>query len=174
MARRPSWTVLIVALAGLLVLAASFLPWYRVRWLASDNGIDSRHTNDASAWTASTQWTIAVLLAVAAAVGWPAVRSRAARWLCPILAAAAVALAVWQWRSIPGLPADPLPAGEWSASPSQGSIGNIIRDQLTVLHLEGHDRDIAWGLYAGLAAMTLLLIVLMTAAWRPGRRPYHR
>ena len=162
---RLPWNAVTVAVAGLLVLATSFLPWYHVRWLASDDGIDSWHTNVATAWTASTRWTTAVLLALTAAVLWPVVRSHATRWICPALAAAAVALVHWGWRALPTVTADPLPAGEWSTSPGI-TIGHITRDHLVLLHLAGHHRDVASGLYTGLAAMLALFAILMTMAWR--------
>ncbi len=151
-----------VAAAGLLVLATSFLPWFHSRWAQSRDGVDSYATNYATAWTASTGWTVAILLALAATVLWFFVRNR---WAAPALAAGAVAVTVWAWQRVPAEPTGPL---GWVASTGGGpGIGDIERDRLIPLHIDGNERDFAWGLHAGLAAMVLLVVVL---AWVPAPR----
>jgi len=144
-----------VVVAGLLVLATSFLPWFRTRWAESHNGVGTYATNYATAWTASTGWTVAILLALAACVLWFLIR-----WVAAVLAAVAVGITVWAWQRVPPRPSGPL---EWVGSTGDGpGIGDIERDRLVPLHIEGNERDFGWGLYLGLAAMVLLVIVL---AW---------
>jgi hypothetical protein len=154
-----------VILTGLLTLAASFLPWYRTSWASSSNGVNSQQTNYATAWTASTGWSTAVTIALAATMIWlVAARTSskratlAARWASTLLASAAFVMTIQVWQKIPTVT---LGGGGWRSSPSdQGSIGTIVRDHLTILHLDGHQRDIAWGLYVGLAAMALMSLAL--------------
>lgn len=160
------WARAIVTLTGLLTLAASFLPWYQTRWDSSTNGVDSQQTNYASAWTASTGWSSAVTIALTASVVWLLLGRapehwaiRAVRWACPVLIAAAIVLTIRVWQVIPV--ASLSGGGAWASSSSdQGSIGTIVRDHLIILDVDGHQRDVAWGLYAGLTAMVLTVVAM--------------
>ncbi|MEV4348534.1 hypothetical protein AB0J83_29105 [Actinoplanes sp. NPDC049596] len=153
-----------VATAGLLVVVSSFLPWYRSLTASSHNGVDSTITKTASAWTASTWWSVAIVLAIAATGLWFLLRRRVWRWVAPVLAGAAALVVVWAWQAIPPLI---FTGGAWTSDAGGGGeVGDIVRDNLLEYHVDGLDFDVAWGLYAGLAALLLLTSLLVAAALR--------
>jgi hypothetical protein len=155
-------TKVYVPVAGALVLATSFLPWYRSRWAAEGDSWDSYWV---TAWGASSQWILAVVLAVIATVLGLWNRKGWSGWLPPIVAATAVYVTLFQWHAIP-------PDGKAGATygwfaydkPHDTPFGYITRDSLVVVHRDGVEYDVGWGLYAGLAAMTLLLVLLAVRA----------
>jgi len=68
--RWQQWRKWTVPAAALLVLGSSFLPWYGLRLVArSDAGEQVEHRY-VSAWAASTLWSIAILVSVAAGAVW--------------------------------------------------------------------------------------------------------
>ena len=69
---RSPWLERSIAALGLMLLADSFLPWYRLSWTVSryGSGQQTRHVNTATAWHSSSGWSLAVLLGVIAAVGY--------------------------------------------------------------------------------------------------------
>ena len=142
-----------VAVATLLVVIASFVPWFRSVSASSHNGVDSMVTRTASAWAASTWWSAAVVLAVAGAGLWflldRVVRDRggllrAWRWVSPVMVGVAVATVLWQWQAIPPLA---FAGGAWTGGGGGGGgdVGEIVRDELVTYHAEGLVFDVAWG-----------------------------
>ncbi|GAA2389978.1 hypothetical protein [Dactylosporangium salmoneum] len=145
--------------AAALVAAASLAPWFRTRFASGDGW----ETNTASAWQASTRWSVAVALCLAAAVLSLASANRHVRRGCAAACVAALGLTVWQWLAIG--PLDTSGGLGWSAAESSSSpgVGDIVRDQLVVVHLDGLTQDVGWGLYAGSAAMAMLVLAILAA-----------
>ncbi|TYB40236.1 hypothetical protein FXF50_00380 [Micromonospora sp. AP08] len=83
------------------------------------------------------------------------------RWASPALSLLGVVLVLWAWIEIPR--ADTIGAGGWSTI-SGGHIGDIVRDRLQVLHLDGLRYDVGWGRYAGIFAMSSLSALLLLQA----------
>jgi hypothetical protein len=170
--RRWRWVDRAVAAAGTLVLLTSFLPWYHSGWAVGSTELGSYETNSASVWQASYWWGAAVLLCVAATIIWLGYAAYAARlpravrhlrWISPVLAPAGVTIAIWRWRAIG--PLDLNGGFGWTASTDDShAFGDIIRDDLVIHHEVGRDLDVTWGLYAGLAAMSALCLILFLAA----------
>jgi ABC-type amino acid transport system permease subunit len=161
-----------VAIASVLVLLASLPPWFRTRFAVNDRWA----VETASAWEASTWWGVAVTLSLAAAAlglaGAAARRgagSRILRWGAVAVAVAAALLTVAIWRSIPSL-TDHHSSFGWRASgDSSPGVGDIVRDRLVLVDRNGLNQQVAWGLYAGLTAMGLLIAVLIVNAVRSPR-----
>jgi hypothetical protein len=125
------------------VVAASLLPWFgrSVDW-------SDRQTLrfDASAWTASTQWTVALVLAVLAGAGW------------------LVARAVGRLVLVVTRVGEPLPKPQtWLPHVDPHAVYAIHRDRLSVWHNPGFASDVRYGLYLGLLAMGLLALMLLAA-----------
>ncbi|MET7808884.1 hypothetical protein [Micromonospora chersina] len=160
---------------ALAVLVTGFLPWFQSGWVASTNGVSSYETNSASAWAASTAWSMALVLNVTSAAASilltridrhlpPALTSL--RWAPPTLCLLGVVLVLWAWIEIPR--ADTIGAGGWSTS-SGGHIGDIVHDRLQVLYLDGLRYDVGWGLYAGIFTMSSLCALLLLQAFHTHR-----
>ncbi|WP_199516694.1 hypothetical protein [Nucisporomicrobium flavum] len=161
---RRGWPI---AVAARLVLATSLLPWFRTGWAEGDGWA----TNSATAWASSTWWAAAVtacLVAAGAALTGlrPGRSATVLRWGAMGLAVAAVAVTVVTWARIP-----PLVMGEgmgWSAASADSrGVGDIVRDDLVLIHIDGLSQQVGWGAYAGLAAMVLFTAVLVVRAVRP-------
>ncbi|MCI4066401.1 hypothetical protein MRQ36_29140 [Micromonospora sp. R77] len=161
--------------AALLVLASGFLPWFRSGWAAWTDGVDSYQTNTASAWAASTWWSMGLGVNVVAAVvslllarrqGRPI---RFLRWALAAASLAGLVVTVGAWLDIPerGL----LLGGAWTTTDTHGQVGDINRDRLEILHLDGLDYDVGWGLYVGIAAMSILCGLLILDALGSARLP---
>jgi hypothetical protein len=151
-----------IAAATAVVAGASLLPWYRSGWAVGADGYD---TWSASAWEASTVWSIAVGLGLLAGLAglWLAGRPGPLRFAPAVLALAGLALAVWGWWRIPVVDLSDVEAG-WTEAPTlevDTPFGQLLRDNLVRLHIDGLDFDVAWGLYAGLAALALLTVTLV-------------
>jgi hypothetical protein len=165
-----------VAVASALVLVASLLPWFRTRFAVNDRWA----VETASAWQASTWWGVAVALSLAAAAlglaGVAARRgagSRFLRWAAVAVAVAAALLTAATWRSIPSLTSHHSGFAWRASGESSPGVGDIVRDHLVLVNRNGLNQQVAWGLYAGLTAMGLLIAVLIVNAARspgPGDR----
>ncbi|MET8911623.1 hypothetical protein [Micromonospora sp. NPDC004551] len=160
--------------ATLAVLVSGFLPWFQSGWAVSMNGVSSYETNSASAWAASTAWSTALMLSATSAAAaillaridrqppsWAYLR-----WAPPTLSLLGIALVLWTWIEIPR--ADTVGAGGWTTG-SVGHIGDIARDRLQILHLDGLRYDVGWGLYIGILAMSSLCTLLVGHALRARR-----
>ncbi|MEU7617224.1 hypothetical protein AB0M91_25265 [Micromonospora rifamycinica] len=175
---QATWSERAIAALGLLLLADSFLPWYRLSWTVSvyGSGQQTRHVNTASAWHSSSGWSLAVLLGVTAAVGyvacdaytarWPTLLARL-RWLFLLIATTGLLVAALSWLAIPSVIA-PGTYGFIAAEDHLGGVevGDIVRDRL-------HDREmnVAWGFYlAVLITTALVLLMLLDLVRRTGRR----
>jgi hypothetical protein len=160
------WPDAAIATAVVILLATSFLPWYRTGWAGSEDGVGPFYaTSSATAWQASTGWSTAVILGVVAGLAWLLLppRPRLLRFVPTLLAAAGLGLATWTWLRIG--PPRLVDGAAWTATSDTASgVGEIVRDELFRLHVEGLDYDVAWGLYAGLAALAGLTLLL---AFRP-------
>lgn len=111
---RATWSERAIAALGLLLLADSFLPWYRLSWTVSvyGSGQQTRHVNTATAWHSSSGWSLAVLLGVTAAVGYvacdaytvrrPTLLARL-RWLFLLIATTGLLVATLSWLAIPSV-----------------------------------------------------------------------
>jgi hypothetical protein len=170
-----NWTILdwVVALTAAVVLVSSFLPWYYSGWAATArDGTPFYDTNHASAWQASTWWSVAIVLALGAAVGWLSLRAlfyapAALYWLPAATALAALGLAVGTWALMKPMTG---PFG-WYSGDSTRDIGDIPRDALYRYHAEGRDLDVSWGFPVGAALMALLTVILSIGWWTARRRP---
>lgn len=166
--RRWGWRDWLVLAALAFVVAASWLPWFG----ESDGGEHWRLSADASAWTASTQWTIAVALTLVAGSGWLVARlvgrlETAAGVAALALVAVSIWLTVHRWHSIPNLEPGQykvttiLTFGD--AKPPGVRPYAVYRDELSIDHSLGHWSDVRFGLYLGLLAMGLLAVMLLAA-----------
>ncbi|QDY06322.1 hypothetical protein FJK98_03350 [Micromonospora sp. HM134] len=174
--RSPWWERSIGAL-GVVLLADSFLPWYRLSWTVSryGSGQQTHHVNTATAWHSSSAWSLAVLLGVIAAAGqvtcgvyanrWPTLSVRL-RWLLLLTATTGLLVATVSWLAIPSVDAA---SGYGSVAAEQiaGGVrfGDIVRD-----HLSARETNVAWGFYlAVFIMMALVLLMLLDVVRRADR-----
>jgi hypothetical protein len=166
------WRARLVLTAGFLALVSSVLPWWELRErIGADAGAHYAY-HYGNAWTMSTRWTVAILLAVGvvAVFGiWRAVRGSVplpARLILGAVAAVAVSLVVWQWFAIERL------TPENSNTVAIVSVGDppktdpivdawMQRDHLASYHSPGLYADVAWGMWVALAALLVLAIALV-------------
>ena len=137
---------------------ASFLPWFQTGWASSDRSGDHWRTNSANAWQSSSTWAVAVVICLVAAATAlaPGIPQRL-RWWCPVLIAVAAGLSGWQWRSIG--PLDMSGGMAWtSADPAvpQVQVGDIVRDQLVIIRIDGLTHEVGWGYFVSVAIMVVL------------------
>jgi hypothetical protein len=177
-----SWRSWCVPVAGVLILAGSFGPWWVLKLAAGGRLADDygSHLGAVSAWQASGRWALAVGLALAVAVvwtGWCLFSGGAPDWLRGLLiliSVAPIVLVVHQWQSIP--PPPPLPSLPQAA---EFSLTAEIRpgDEFTDPGLDPHQlyrggrsslskQGPGWGLYVGTAGLVLLTAGLLI---NPGR-----
>ena len=175
--QRWAWRDRLVLAATALVMVAGWLPWFG-RSVAEGDASGTRTLHfTASAWTASTRWAVAVLLAFLAGAVWLLARvvgraERAAGLVALAVTVVAGWLTVRRWQAIPG-PG----TGHYKIIISSGAAASeppdprgvyaIARDQLSIAHLPGYASDVRYGLYFGLFAMGVLAITLLAAltAW---------
>jgi hypothetical protein len=163
---------LVVVGAGLLVVAASFLPWWVVRMC----GRGSCEVQTASAWRVSSLWSAAVVIAVVGVVawlGWRLTRGEVPRMLhAGVLLASVVALSLTlvQWRIIPSSPPPPAPSKDGFVINAYRFVthaefvrGLMVRDHLRSRHDGGLDVDVGWGMWVGVAGMVLTALALIGA-----------
>jgi len=154
-----------VTATALLVSAASLTPWFRTRFASSDDW----ETNTASAWHASTWWSLAVVLCVLAAAASLGSRNRYLRLGCAAAGIVAFGLTLWQWWAIPQIDTASGAFGWVAADPDTAiRVGDIVRDQLEIVDIDGLTQDVDWGLYAGLWSMAALSLAIYATA-RPQR-----
>ena len=140
MARR--WLDWSVVLLGVLLLAATFQPWYYQTWAVnpSVNGIASG-VSTANAWHASSMWSVAALLGVAAATTSAIIAlglvPPVVRWLVRLLVVVAIVLGLVlvarPWSAMhapvrPYLTIQAVPVG--AATPDPLAMGTITREAL--------------------------------------------
>jgi hypothetical protein len=166
---RWTWPDRLVLCVLVLVIAVSALPWFG-RAVAEGDRAEFRTLRfNATAWEASTQWSIAILLAVVAGVGWLLLRAvgRAGPpvgLICLLLVGCSVWLTVRRWHSIPRASGHDavitvvLP--RFTSSPSYV----IQRDHLSIDHGTGYSADVRYGLYVGLLVLCALFVTLLVAA----------
>lgn len=175
--RRWGWRDWLVLATLLAVAATSLLPWFgrSVDWT-------DRQTVrfDASAWSASTWWIVAVLLAVAGGAGWLVIRllgrfETVAGLSALVLVTASIWLTAHRWHSLGQghsgrlvlvirRVGEPLPKlGALLPHEDPHALYAIHRDRLTVGHNPGYVSDVRYGLYLGLVAMGLLALMLIAA-----------
>jgi hypothetical protein len=75
-----------------------------------------------------------------------------------------MAVTVWQWLSIPTLEEALAAGGAGWSSAADGAGMAAVRDNLVTVNVEGLFHGPAWGLYTGLAAMTVLTLTLIAGA----------
>jgi len=149
-------TALGIAVAGVLLLLASFLPWFEhVYALGDADGVRTERTS-AGAWGSSVVWSLAVLCGVAAG-GWAALlargrsRSRYVDLGLLLLSAAGLALCLGEvahvvWVSI--WPGEQVIVVSLNPPPPE-----VQRGQLYLHHGSGERSWFSWGLLAGLALL---------------------
>ncbi|MEV4489965.1 hypothetical protein AB0K04_07610 [Micromonospora coxensis] len=185
----------LVAGAGLLVLASSFLPWWTVQVRRMSEDGTTYETSFGSAWHMSSRWSAAVLITVGALVVslvWRHDRGRVPP-LMHLATVAAVALSIFlvlqQWQDVESLSegstsvsrvtinAHPLGAEPPSRDPAADiASGFMKRDDLLSFHSAGLNADVGWGMWVGLCAMALAGAALVAANHRSRpqpRAPYH-
>jgi hypothetical protein len=156
--------VSLVSTSSLALLVTSFLPWFQTGWAESVGRVDYWRTNTANAWQSSSLWTIAIMASLSAALAAvvaspdraPGVM-RSLRWYSAVLATAAIGLTVWQWRSIG--PPDMSGGSAWTlADPDvpETQVGDIVRDHLVSVHVDGLTHEVGWGFFVGVAAMAFV------------------
>jgi hypothetical protein len=163
---------LVMGGAGLLVVAASFLPWWVVR--ACARGLCEVDTG--SAWRASSLWSAAIVVAVigvATRLGWRLARNEVPRVLhAGVLLASVVALSLTllQWRIIPSRPKPPARSSNTFSVDVYRFVTHaefvrdlMVRDHLQSYHDGGLDVDVGWGMWVGVAGMVLIVLVLIGA-----------
>jgi hypothetical protein len=158
MTRWGHWEWALATVAALL-LAVSFWDWYGV---TSAIGVGSQswtQTLGADAWHASTAWSAAVLLGVAAAVlllvhGVGLLTGAWVRVVAVLLLLLGLGAAVWQWRAIRDLDAPGsrmvlvVGVGRAPLAP----VPSISRDELVSLHGPGYAAGVQpgwWRLRSG-------------------------
>jgi uncharacterized membrane protein len=170
------WRDRLVAGAGALVLAASFLPWWtlRVRHGYGPPAQETFVTHDGNAWRMSTLWSVAVVLAVLAALVSPVARHVFARLALVGGTDVAIGLTVLQLRLVEALPR---PGSVQTTVVSIGVLPDpdpdattvrdwMARDHLRSYHDPGLYADVNWGLWVGLAAMVLVAVTIILAGRR--------
>jgi hypothetical protein len=172
------WRSWWIPVAGALILAASFAPWWVLRLapggrLADDHG---SRIDTVSAWQGPGLWTSAVGLALAVAVvwiGWRLLAGGVPDWLRGVLivvSVAPIALTVHEWRSVPPpptLPPAPRAALTVDAVVRPGEAfthpgidpDRLYRDDASAFSRQGP----GWGLYAGTAGLVLLTVGLLVS-----------
>jgi len=180
------WRSWWIPVAGALILAGSFGPWWVLELapggrLADDHG---SQLDAVSAWQGPERWTRAVGLALAVAVvwtGWRVLAGGVPDWVRGVLILVSVApivLTVQEWRSIPPfLPLPPTPRVELSvdyvARPGEAFThpgidpDRLYRNDASVLSRQGP----GWGLYAGTAGLVLLTAGLLVSGNHESPRP---
>jgi hypothetical protein len=150
-----------VTTTAVLVVAASLAPWFRTRFASSDGW----ETNTASAWDASTWWSLAVVLSLLAAAASLGSRNRYLRLGCAAAGIVAFGLTLLQWWAIPPIDTTGGAFGWEAADPDTAiRVGDIVRDHLEIVHIDGLTQDVDWGLYAGLCAMAALSLAMYAMA----------
>ncbi|GAA0840998.1 hypothetical protein ACFQVD_39535 [Streptosporangium amethystogenes subsp. fukuiense] len=160
---------------AVLLLAVSFWEWFGITWAVSDQYGDRTEQSTANVWQASTAWSVAVLLVVAAALLW-SLRgvATASRWSRPAaltLVVLGIALTTWQWLSVYSVggtfsneievTSELLPLDD-AAKPEE-QIGYITRDILLSFHQPGYSADVRPGLYIALFLLVLELVLMLSA-----------
>lgn len=173
-----------MAAAGLLALVSAFLPWWAVRSRVGDvDGGLHDEVRHGMAWETSTRWTEAVLVTVAAAAVWLLWRwlRGSVPWPVRLVLVAGVVLALYvSLQQREDVEAWPPPGarfitsvclGDQSGGPSGAEeIAEpfMERDHLRSYHDPALHADISWGFWAGIGAMVLVGVALVTAG-PPGR-----
>jgi hypothetical protein len=141
-----------VALAGVLIFGASMLPWYGVTYLSDVGDYDLT----LSAWSASWVWTVAIVLALGAVCVWIFYRERndrvpvLVRAITLMLVGAAIGFVVWQ-------------GGVFDRPEPTSSAADMLIDR-------GFEVGTRWGYTAGLVALSLLALAILTAGAGVKRR----
>ncbi|BAL87861.1 hypothetical protein AMIS_26410 [Actinoplanes missouriensis 431] len=158
-----------MACAAVALLLVSFAPWWTVRWTSMryGSGEVTEHVTTASAWTASTGWSVGIVLGVVAVIGWlwwpqPLPRPRRSAFVSTV-AVAAVATTVGTRLAI--ILEQGATGGTYAVVPATGDgrqIGDIVRDSLP-------SGTAGWGFYAGVVVLLTIAVCALV-----GRRAERR
>ncbi|GAA4189277.1 hypothetical protein GCM10022252_25910 [Streptosporangium oxazolinicum] len=168
-----------LGVAGLL-LVVSFWEWFGIT--VAVGGWTEKPTAQvtANAWQASTAWSVAVLLGVAAAVLW-CVRlrgsaDRASRPAALAFVALGILLVAWQWWIIPAsgdsskgvivITAEDSPHSLANPPTVEEELGKNLQEGLSIVHEPGYYSDVRLGLWTALLLLVLEL-ALMAGALLP-------
>ena len=172
----------IVIGGGILMLAVSFRPWYGTQVASSGAFGSGAYETSASAWSASTRWSVAIALCLLASALWVLYRPagawrRQARRLA--LAALILASAVMGWQVYEAaievycsegcvtLTRITSLGGSEAGNVTQSYVGDIRRDHLVVHTDNGYESGFRSGLYLALGTLVAMVVAAGTAL-RPG------
>jgi len=169
--------LLAAAALGLLVLGASFAPWFQHEYTFAEEGARGVRTDSANAWNASWWWAGGCGLGCLAAVLALRLRVLIRRgWLtaaAALLSLSAVAAVLMDY--LPLLRRDD-GGGEGYftyATLTQGDGGNpmaVRRGMLAVVNVDGDEARVGWGLYVGLGLLVAQVLTLAAVALTTKRR----
>jgi hypothetical protein len=161
-----------VAMVAALLLAVSFWDWYGIAVAVGVGSQSWTQTLGADAWHASTAWSAAVLLGVAAALLLlvRGVGLLAGGWVRGVAVVLLLGLgaAVWQWRAIPDLDAPGSRMVLGVGGPPLAPVASISRDELVSLHGPGYAAGVQSGFRIGVLLLAAELGVVL-AAFAAGR-----
>lgn len=153
-----------MALAAVALTVDSLQPWYVARWSSTRYGTGqvTEHATTASAWAASTGWSVGIVLALVAAGGWlfwPRRHSRRGRVAATVVVAlAGVVTTVGTWLAATiGSNSDDTTLTFVAATAGGPRIGDVVRDALT-------SGTLGWGSYLGV----LLMLTIVACAFAVG------
>jgi hypothetical protein len=164
------WRDLAVPVAGVVLLVASFLPWYGIG-IAGAGFVDQFTF---SGWETSWMWSLALVLALVAAGVWRPFRRdfgaipNRIRYGLLGMTLVAIGLAVWQSQLL-----------NQSAALRNTLLATIDATDLPPalvanLQVAAQLEGVRWGYVVGLAAMALIALAILTSGSAGGRRPTAR
>ena len=175
----------VVVGGGVVLLAVSFRPWWGTTVAYRGSFGSGLYETSASAWAASSYWSLAVVLGVAAAGLWVADRPgvdwrRHGRVLAAGALLVALGLTAWQlYKATPSVYCGGRCAARSTvvarsaadAARERARIGAIRRHHLLLHKGIGYDSGLRPGLYLGLATLAVMLLAAGTAVLSPRPAP---
>jgi hypothetical protein len=164
------WRDHAVPVAGVLVLVASFLPWYGV----GVAGFQFVYEYTFTGWSASWLWSLALVLSMVAAGVWRPFRTdfgvvpTRIRYALLAMTLIAMGLALWQGQLL--TQSAELRRSLLAASSGEDVPLGVVASNHTASLIEG----LRWGYTVGLVAMGLVAFALLTSGSAGGRRPTAR
>src|SRR4051794_79528 len=167
---RRRHALLVAAVLGMLVLVASFAPWFQHEYSFVANGASGVRTDSANAWNASWWWACGCALgALAGALVFRRSVTARHRWFTTAAAfLSMLAVAAILIEYLPLLRQQDV-GGEGYftyATLTQGDAGNLMgvrRGALAVVKVDDYEARVGWGLYVGLALLLAQLLTLAAA-----------
>jgi hypothetical protein len=179
-----SWRGRLIVAGGAVLAVVSFRPWWGVRVTYGGSFGPLAYQASASAWSASSLWSSAVLLGLIGA-GLGAAYRPGSGWrshAC-LLAAVALAPALWLagWQIYRAADAASchgpcrtvaiITRADAPPRPGLPPPATIRRDRLIFRHRLGYEAGLRRGFYLGLAALAVMLGAAASGLQLPGRPP---